>query len=60
MTTLACEYQNTKKFELAFRALMTGSGAQRLGLERISASVYSAVVLTVVFGNPYLLYGLTA
>jgi hypothetical protein len=33
--TSACEYQNTKKFELAFRALMTESGAQRLGLERI-------------------------
>jgi hypothetical protein len=31
----AFEYQNTKTPELAFRALMTEGGAQRLGLERI-------------------------
>jgi hypothetical protein len=30
----ACEYQNTKKSELAFRALMTEGGAQRLELAR--------------------------
>ena len=31
----ACEFQSTKKVELAFRALMTEGGAERLALERI-------------------------
>jgi hypothetical protein len=33
--TSACEFQNTKKVELAFRALMTEGGAGRLELARI-------------------------
>ena len=31
----AFEYQNTNKFELAFRAVMTEGSAQRLELARI-------------------------
>jgi hypothetical protein len=33
--TSTCEFQNTKKFELAFRVLMTEGGAERLALEGI-------------------------
>jgi hypothetical protein len=31
-TTLTCEFRSTKKFELAFRVLMTEGGAERLAL----------------------------